>query len=213
MHLGGCCLGGGICGPGDCTFYAPVTTTIASASPGGQTASIISTLTETLISSQTDPTITSVLATEVSITGTVSQIFTTTTVIAGSGSGGLTGGQIGGISAGVVVGFLLLVAGGWLIMRHLIRISRFMDRFDDARGTPDKPPAKEGEPHTRDTEPSALDDNNIGAGQTMTELSPQERPQLLEEWGRHGSRGNELPGSYTAHGVSELDSSTVARTS
>lgn len=212
MHLGGCCLGGGICGPGVCTFYAPATTTITSASSGGQTGSVTSTLSETLISSQTDPTITSVLSTEVSGTGTVSQIFTTTTIIAGGGSGSLTGGQIGGISAGAVVGFLLLVAGGWLIMRRLIRISRFMDRFDDARGTPDKPTTKEGEPHARDTEQSILDENNVGAGQTMTELSPQERPQLLEEWGRHGSRGNELPGSYTAHGVSELDSSTVART-
>lgn len=210
MKVGGCCLRGGICGPGVCTFYSPVMTTITSASSGGQTGSVIWTLGETLISSQTDPTITSFLSTEVSGTGTVSQIFTTT-IVAGGGSGSLTGGQIGGISAGVVVGFLLLVAGGWLIMRHLVRISRFMHRFDNAQGTPDKPTTKEGEPQVRDTEPSTLDDNNIGAEQMMAELSPQERPQLLEEWGRHGSRGNELPGSHIAHGVSELDSSTVER--
>ena len=161
---------------------------------------------------QIDPTITSIFSTVVLGTESATQIFTTIVFATGSASAGLTGGQIGGISAGAAVGFPLLVAVGWLIMRHLVRISRFMDKFDNARDTPEKPASKEGRSQTRDTELSVLNSSNIGAEQTMTELSPQERPQLLEEWGRHGSRGNELPGSYTAHGVSELDSSTVAKT-
>jgi hypothetical protein len=151
------------------------------------------------VTGQIDPTITSIFSTVVLGTESATQIFTTIVFATGSAS------------AGAAVGFPLLVAVGWLIMRHLVRISRFMDKFDNARDTPEKPASKEGRSQTRDTELSVLNSSNIGADQTMTELSPQERPQLLEEWGRHGSRGNELPGSYTAHGVSELDSSNVAK--
>ncbi|KAI7773790.1 hypothetical protein LA080_009867 [Diaporthe eres] len=121
---------------------------------------------------------------------------------------GLVGGQIGGISAGAVVGFLLLVAFGWLIVRHLNRISRFMDKFDNSR----KSTTIEEDGNTRGVEVTRLDTGNVGAGQPLTELSPQERPQLLDEWGRHGSRGPELTGSYEAHGISELDDASVART-
>ena len=210
--LGGCCPVGAVCGLEVCTLYDPVATTINSVSSDGQTGTVLSAVTSISTTNQIDPTITSLSSTQVSGTTTVSRIQTTTMLVTGAGSGGLTGAQIGGISAGVVVGFLLLVALGWLIVRHLIRISHFMDKFDNTRDKPDNPATKDGEPHTRGTELSALDSSNIGGGQTMTEMSPQERPQLLEEWGRHGSRGNELPGSYTAHGVSELDSSSVART-
>lgn len=194
-------------------MYAPVTTTIIPASSGGQTGSVLSTVTSEVVSSQIDPTITSILSTVVSGTKTAARVETTTVFSTGGSSGGLTGGQIGGISAGVVVGFLLLVTLGWLIVRHLIRISQFMDKFDNTGDNSHKPVIKKGESHTRNIELTALDSSNVGAEQTLTELSPQERPQLLEEWGRDGSRGHELTGSYAAHGVSELDSSTVARAS
>lgn len=87
-----------------------------------------------------------------------------------------------------------------------------MDKFDHTRGASDKSAAKGRVSHTGDTEPSGIDNRITGTKQAMNEMSPQEGPQLLEEWGRHGSRGTELPGSDTAHGVSELDSSTVTRT-
>ncbi|KAG6362727.1 hypothetical protein INS49_007820 [Diaporthe citri] len=124
----------------------------------------------------------------------------------------LTAGQIGGISAGAVVGFLLLVGLGWLLTRHLIRISRFMDKFNNhPRDKPDQPAATGGEEGTKDSELKILTDGNTGHEQPLAELSPQERPQLLEEWGRHGSRGNELTGSQEAHGISELDGTSVSR--
>lgn len=124
----------------------------------------------------------------------------------------LTAGQIGGISAGAVVGFLLLVGLGWLLVRHLIRISRFMDKFNsDARDRPEQPAPKGGEEGTKDTELKIPINDNTGRERPLAELSPQERPQLLEEWGRHGSRGNELTGSQEAHGISELDGTNVPR--
>lgn len=86
-----------------------------------------------------------------------------------------------------------------------------MDKFEDGRGASDKS-AMKGVSRTGDTEPPGLNNSNVGTEQLVTEMSPQDRPRLLEEWGRHGSRGTELPGSDTAHGVSELDSSTVTRT-
>lgn len=62
---GGCCLGGGICGPGECTFYAPASTTTISASSSGQTGPVVSTISSTSITSQIDPTMTSFISTEV----------------------------------------------------------------------------------------------------------------------------------------------------
>lgn len=116
---------------------------------------------------------------------------------------GLTGGQIGGIVVGAVAGFLLLLTAVW----HRKRISRFMKRSNGSR----KPTNKEGDGSTGDTEATELDGGNVGAGR-VAELSPQERPHMLEEWGRHGGRGHELPGSYEAHGTSELDGASVSRT-
>lgn len=133
---------------------------------------------------------------------------------AGSTGDSLTAGQIGGISAGAVVGFLLLVALGWLLVRHLIRISRFMDKFNShPHDKPEQPVTKE-EDGTKDSGLKLQNDGNnaIGRnGQPLAELSPQERPQLLDEWGRHGSRGNELSGDQEARGISELDGTSVSR--
>lgn len=210
IDLGGCCLGGGICGPGVCSLYSSFTATVTSASSGEQTGLVLSTITSTSVSSQIDPTLTSVFSVVVPGTETASRV-TTTVFATGGATGGLTAGQIGGISAGAVVGFLLLVALGWLIVRHLIRISRFMDNFNKNRELPEKPIIKE-DSHGRAVELTEIDSSNGGNGEMVTELSPQERPQLLEEWGRHGSRGNELTGSYEAHGLSELDSASVVRT-
>lgn len=196
---GGCCSGGATCGPGDCTWFSPLTTTTLSPSSGGQIGTAVSTITSAHVSSQISPSRTSVLSVVVSGTETAARV--TETVFA---TGGLTPGQIGGISAGAVVGFLLLVAVGWLIVRHLVRISRFMDKFDISRQETVK--ERDGSGDTRGAEVTVLDSGNVVARQDVTELSPQQRPQMLEEWGRHGSRGPELAGSYGAHGISELDS-------
>lgn len=206
ISLGGCCSGGGVCGPGDCTRYSPLTTATFSSTSGAQTGVVVSTITSAFVSDQISPSLTSTFSVVVSGTETASRY--TTTVFA-AGGGGLSGGQIGGISAGAVVGFLLLVAAGWLIVRHLVKISRFMDKFDSSHNL--KPTTKEGGDTPIGTEGTTLDSGNTVSGQVLTELSPQERPQLLEEWGRHGSRGPELTGSYEAHGVSELDSASVDR--
>lgn len=213
----------------------PLTTTVA--------GTAVSTTTSEAVSSQIRPNLTSTIT--VVITETVAQLSRTRPVVVwgtgasdssaesqagatgtGSSSTGaqtaassagdsLTAGQIGGISAGVVVGFLLLVAMGWLLVRHLIRISRFMDKFNkNQREQIEKPPVPKGEDGTKDSELKILNDGNDrtgGNGQTPAELSPQERPQLLEEWGRHGSRGNELSGGQEAHGISELDGTGVSR--
>lgn len=206
ISLGGCCSGGGMCGPGDCTWYSPVTTATFSSTSGAQTGVVVSTITSAVVSYQISPTLTSTFSAVVTGTETASRL--TTTVFAAGGSG-LSGGQIGGISAGAAVGFLLLVAAGWLIVRHLVRISRFMDKFDSSHNS--KPATKEGGDTMTGAAETTLDSGGVGAGQFLTELSPQERPQLLEEWGRHGSRGPELTGSYEAHGISELDSASVDR--
>lgn len=163
------------------------------------------TTTSSYLMSQLRPSLVSTLS--VVVTGTETGSWVPTTVVSTGGSGQV-GGQIGGISAGAVVGFLLLVAFGWLIVRHLVRISRFMDKFDNSH----KSTTKEEDGNTRGVEVTRLDTGNVGAGQPLTELSPQERPQLLDEWGRHGSRGPELTGSYEPHGISELDDASVART-
>jgi hypothetical protein len=113
---------------------------------------------------------------------------------------------------GAVVGFLLLAALGWLLVRHLMRISRMLDKFNknQAREEVENPAAQSGGPgeDMKDTDSKVLNDGN---GQFVPELSPQERPQLLDEWGRHGSRGNELSGGEEAHGISELDATSVVR--
>lgn len=206
ISLGGCCSVNGICGLGDCTRYSPLTTATFSSTSGAQTGVVVSTITSALVSSQISPSLTSTLSIVVSGTETASRF--TTTVFAAGGSG-LSGGQIGGISAGAVVGLLLLVSAGWLIVRHLVRISRFMDKFDSSHNS--KPTTKEGGDTTTGAAETTLDSGNTVSGQALTELSPQERPQLLDEWSRHGSRGPELTGSYEAHGVSELDSASVDR--
>lgn len=185
-------------------MYSALTTTTLTSISGTGTGTIVSTITSESVSRQISPSLTSTRSVVISGTETAARV--TTTVFAASG-GGLTGGQIGGIVAGVVVGFLLLVAGGWLIMRHLVRISRFMDRFDTSR----KSDTKEGLGDDRGAVVTEVDGGNVRTGHELTELSPQERPQMLEEWGRHGSRGPELSGSYEAHGVSELDSGSVMR--
>lgn len=238
IGLGGCCLGGQVCGSGVCTSYAPMTTTITSSGPGGQTAVAVSTTTSETVTSQVSPSLTSIISTIIAGTETVPQLSrslfasdastaspasqTGATSTGGSSSGGgtgssstrgsLTAGQIGGISAGAVVGFLLLVALGWLLVRHLIRISQFMDKFNKhARERPEESTAQGGGDDKKDADMKILADGNGGNGQLPSELSPQERPQLLDEWGRHGSRGNELSGSQEAHGVSELDGTSVVR--
>lgn len=208
----------------------PLTTTITGT---------VSTITSEAVSSQISPNLTSIMSTIITAAETVpqlsrnafatdassssstgSQAGATSTESSSTGSqtgassagGSLTAGQIGGISAGAVVGFLLLAALGWLLVRHLIRISRFMDKFNDhPRDQPEQPATNGGENGTKDSELKILNDGNTGAEQPLAELSPQERPQLLEEWGRHGSRGNELTGSQEAHGISELDGTGVPR--
>lgn len=199
--LGGCCSGSGICGPGDCTRFSPVTTATFPSVSGGETGTGVSIITSAYVSSQISPSRTSVISTVVSGTETASRV--TQTVFAT----GLTAGQIGGFSAGAVVGFLLLVAVGLLIVRHLVRISRFMDEFHSSRKSLIH--KGDGGGDTRGAEMTAVDSGNAVSGQVLTELSPQERPQLLEEWGRHGSRGPELNGSHEAHGISEFDSTSV----
>lgn len=191
------------CGPGVCTLAESFTTTI---SLSEQTGSVVSTVNTAQTLNQISPSITSTLSAVVSGTETGSRI---STIVVSTGGGGLSGGQIGGISVGAVVGFLLLVAAGWLIVRHLVRISRFMDKFDSSHSS--KPATKEGGDTMTGAAETTVDSGSVGAGQVLTELSPQERPQLLEEWGRHGSRGPELTGSYEAHGISELDSASVDR--
>lgn len=225
---------GQVCGSGVCTAYISSTTTIA--------GTTVSTFASEAVSSQISPNLTSTSSTVITGTETVSQLSrtgynyggwggssagsqagvtstgsgSTASQTGASGSGdGLTGRQIGGISAGVVVGFLLLVALGWLLVRHLIRISRFMDKFNShPRDKPEPQPITEGEDGTKDSELKILnngDEATSGTGQTLAELSPQERPQLLDEWGRHGSRGNELSGGQEAHGISELEGKSVSR--
>lgn len=235
IDLGGCCLGGQVCGSGVCTAYMPLTTTIS--------GTTVSTITSESVSSQISPNLTSISSTVIAGTETVTQLSrtmvatdasagsaagsqagatstgssqTASQTAASSSGGSLTAGQIGGISAGVVVGFLLLVALGWLLVRHLIRISRFMDKFNSHTRDQPEQTATKGEDGTKEPSPELkiLDNDNNGTtgnGQSLPELSPQERPQLLEEWGRHGSRGNELPGGQEAHGISELDGTGVPR--
>lgn len=99
-------------------------------------------------------------------------------------------------------------------MRHMIRISRFMDKFNSHPHDQPEKPIPKGEEGTKDSELKILNDGNNATsdnGQTLAELSPQERPQLLDEWGRHGSRGNELSGDQEARGISELDGTGVSR--
>ena len=88
-----------------------------------------------------------------------------------------------------------------------------MDKFNNhPHDRTEQPTAiKGGEDGTKDAELKQVDDGNGGNGQPLPELSPQERPQLLDEWGRHGSRGTELTGSQEAHGISELDGTSVQR--
>lgn len=87
-----------------------------------------------------------------------------------------------------------------------------MDKFNDhTRKRLEHSTAKEEGDDKKDTDLKILNDGNQVDGQLPSELSPQERPQLLDEWGRHGSRGNELSGSQEAHGVSELDGTSVTR--
>lgn len=123
---------------------------------------------------------------------------------------GLTGGEVGAIVIILVVLGLLLLAAVWWARRHRERVSRFMNKFRRTH----EPKNKEVEGGTGGTKTTGLDSGSVGAGHAghaVAELSPQERPQLLEEWGRHGSRGHELPGSHGAHVVSELDGNPVAR--
>ncbi|KAL2284840.1 hypothetical protein FJTKL_08666 [Diaporthe vaccinii] len=226
---GGCCLSGQICGSGVCTAQMPLTTTI--------TGTGVSTVTSEVVSNQISPNLTSIVSTTIAATvpqlsrnlsftdasgdssadgqaGATSAGSSPTGSQTGASSAGdaLTAGQIGGISAGAVVGFLLLAALGWLLVRHMIRISRFMDKFDNHPQDRPEQPATEGEEDgTKESELNILNDGNTGGEQPVAELSPQERPQLLEEWGRHGSRGNELTGSQEAHGISELDGTGVHR--
>lgn len=87
-----------------------------------------------------------------------------------------------------------------------------MDKLNNqSRDRPEQPTTTGGEEGTKDSELKILNDGNNGREQSVAELSPQERPQLLEEWGRHGSRGNELVGSQEAHGISELDGTSVPK--
>lgn len=237
--LGGCCANGQVCGSGVCTSYAPVTTTTSSSAPDGQTAVEISTFISAAVTSQIDPNLTAIVSTVLSGTETVTQLSRTlqlsgndastgsresqaaATSTGSSSSGGetgtsstgerLTAGQIGGISAGAVVGFLVLVALGWLLVRHLIRISRFMDKFNShTRERLEQPAAQVRGEDKKDDDFKILNDGHGGNKQLPPELSPQERPQLLDEWGRHGSRGSEL-GGQEAHHVSELDGTSVTR--
>ncbi|KAG8157284.1 hypothetical protein KVR01_012992 [Diaporthe batatas] len=234
---GGCCLNGQVCGSGDCTSYASVTTTSTSSAPDGHTTVAISTFISAAVTNQIDPNLTAIISTVISGTETVPQLSRTlfgndastgsresqaaATSTGSSSSGGdtgssvtgerLTAGQIGGISAGAVVGFLLLVALGWLLVRHLIRISRFMDKFNSqTRERLGQSTAQGRGEHKKEDDLKILNDSNGGDKQLPTELSPQERPQLLDEWGRHGSRGNEL-GGQEAHHISELDGTSVNR--
>lgn len=234
---GGCCLDGQMCGSGVCTSYAPVTTTALSSVPDGQTAVAVSTIISVAVTSQIIPNLTAIVSTIIAGTETIpqlsrnlfstdastvgrpSQAVATSTetsssgVETGSSSTGdtLTAGQIGGISAGAVVGFLLLVALGWLLVRHLIRISRFMEKFNNHAGErPEQPASQRRDEDTTDKDMKVLNNGSGGNLQLPPELSPQERPQLLDEWGRHGSRGNELGGQET-HQISELDGTSVAR--
>lgn len=213
-----------------------MTATVTSSGPGGQTAVAVTTTSET-VTSQISPNLTSTISAIIAGTETVPQLSRTlfaseastaspasqtgATSTGSSSSGGetgssstrenLTGGQIGGISAGAVVGFLLLVALGWLLVRNLIRISRFMDKFNNHAPRAEQPMFQGGGEDKKDADLEILDDGNGANGQLPSELSPQERPQLLDEWGRHGSRGNELSGSQDAHGISELDGTSVVR--
>lgn len=90
-----------------------------------------------------------------------------------------------------------------------------MDKFNNhPANQPDQQPCNKGEEGTKDSELKILNNDNEAAGgneQPLAELSPQERPQLLDEWGRHGSRGTELSGGQEAHGVSELEGTSVSR--
>lgn len=206
----------------------PLTTTI--------TGTEVSTITSEAVSSQISPNLTSIVSTTIAATvpqlsrnlsftdasgdssaGGQAGVTSTGSSPTGSQTGAsagatLTAGQIGGISAGAVVGFLLLAALGWLLVRHMIRISRFMEKFDHhPQDRPEQPATMGGEDGTKDSELKILNDGNTGGEQPVAELSPQERPQLLEEWGRHGSRGNELTGSQEAHGISELDGTSVPK--
>lgn len=226
-----------MCGSGFCTSFAPVTTTTTSSATDGQTTVEISTFISAAVTSQIDPNLTAIISTVISGTESVTQLSRTlfgnaastgsresqaaATSTGSSSSGGetgsshtgesLTAGQIGGISAGAVVGFLVLVALGWLLVRHLIRISRFMDKFNNhTRDRLEQPPAQGRAEDKKDDDLKILNESNGGNKQLPPELSPQERPQLLDEWGRHGSRGNEL-GGQEAHQISELDGTSVTR--
>lgn len=89
-----------------------------------------------------------------------------------------------------------------------------MDKFNSHPGDQPEQPMTQGEDGKKDLELKILNDCNDATGdngQTLAELSPQERPQLLDEWGRHGSRGNELSGDQEARGISELDGTSVSR--
>lgn len=88
-----------------------------------------------------------------------------------------------------------------------------MDRFNNhPRGRPGQRAIKETQADgTTDSELNILNEDRGGNAQPLTELSPQERPQFLDEWGRHGSRGNELSSGQDAHGISELDGTSVNR--
>lgn len=120
-------------------------------------------------------------------------------------SAGLSSAEIGGISGGVVAFVLILAIAGFLLFRHLSRISRVLDKMNRHGQQADT-----GVTATRESKEVSPVIQTVQENQRpqLDELSPQDRPRQLEDWGRHGTVRPELVGGYETHGVSELDGSS-----
>lgn len=118
-------------------------------------------------------------------------------------SSGLSTAAIGGISGGVVAFVLILIVTGFLLFRHLSRISQVLDKLTHHGEQADnnKADGTEGKGTAADVAGEVIQRQGL----QLDELSPQDRPRQLEDWGRYGTVRPELVGGYETHGVSELD--------
>lgn len=196
----GCCSDGQICGSQFCTFVYTITSVATNTD-----SQVSTTLTATARALQVSPSITS--TSTIAVTASVVTTAKLTTVTVAAVGAGLDSAEIGGISGGVVAFVLILAVAGFVLFRHLSRISRVLEKFEhkgEQTGTD-----KKGNNTFR-----PLDVASVGAspeGREFEELSPQERPSQLDDWGRNGTLRTELAGSCGAHGVSELQGNDVWR--